>query len=97
MPIVRDLKGKRGGRWTILRKADGRTPRGEILWVARCICGEETEVATSAFLQARSYSCGCYRRERMTAMSLGDYVFVEELKAEKAQSDEAFMRMKRGM
>ena len=54
-----DLTGQKIGYWTVIEK---RPNRGKhIMWLCRCECGNEREVASSELISKSSTSCGCKR------------------------------------
>lgn len=58
---VVDLKGRRFGRYVVLR-LEGRRPNG-LWWVCRCDCGTERAVRGSILKSGQAQSCGCLHRE----------------------------------
>lgn len=65
-----DLKGRRFGRWKVLKYVGIIDGRGENrYWRCRCDCGKVTNVdgrsLRSKDVNARSLSCGCHRRDSM--------------------------------
>jgi hypothetical protein len=60
-----DLTGQVFGRLTVLHRGPsaGRKAR----WVVRCECGTEKVVSGSSLRAGGTVSCGCARRERMSA------------------------------
>lgn len=62
-----DLRGQRFGRLVIecRGKTLSRNNGGTILyWLCKCDCGNETEVVGNDLKSGRTFSCGCYQRER---------------------------------
>jgi len=53
------------GEWTVLQKTEHRTKDRNILYLCRCSCGVEREVASSSLRQGKSKSCGHNRMEKM--------------------------------
>lgn len=60
-PWAKDDVGSRHGRWTVLRFAGHRGPRR--LFLCRCDCGTEREVAIILLRSGQSRSCGCLQQE----------------------------------
>ena len=64
-PDPRDLRGKRFGKWTVIRRAsreeEARYHGGAPRWFCRCDCGNEGFVTTFALKKGMSKSCGCGR------------------------------------
>lgn len=57
--------GDRFHRWTII----GVAPQGKNWmrhWHCRCDCGEERIVLQTSLRSGKSFSCGCYHREKIT-------------------------------
>jgi len=65
MPKKNDLTGQRFGRLTILQTT-GKDKHGNYLWLARCDCGNEATVISTAIKSGRTRSCGCLLLERVT-------------------------------
>jgi len=65
MPKKNDLIGQRFGRLTILQTV-GKDKHGNYRWLARCDCGNETTVISTALKSGRTRSCGCLLLERVT-------------------------------
>ena len=63
MSRVKDLKGQRFGRWTVLEYA-GTDKRKKALWLCRCDCGTERVVSAALLRKGESQSCGCLAKER---------------------------------
>lgn len=66
MPPLKDLKGKRFGRLTVLGRGDSYiNPNGtsRVVWNCLCDCGNTTNVFASALTQGLTRSCGCYKSE----------------------------------
>ena len=53
-----DLRGQKFGRYTVLRRAKGRSK-----WTCRCECGVEKAVLSSHLKSGHTTSCGCFQRE----------------------------------
>lgn len=62
MPIPRDIAGQRFGRLTALSRLERKIGRISV-WLCRCDCGTETEVAINNLTTNHSKSCGCLSRE----------------------------------
>jgi hypothetical protein len=67
-PLVRisaprlDLTGKKAYRLTVIRFLR-MSPKRHSVWLCRCDCGAETEVAGPSLSFGTTKSCGCLRRE----------------------------------
>lgn len=57
-----DMTGMVFGRWTVLRRT-GSDKRGELLWLCRCSCGNESSLTGSSLRSGNSVSCGCYQKD----------------------------------
>ncbi len=55
-----DLAGRRFGRLTVLRRAEGP---GIVRWHCRCDCGKETVVSAVQLKTGKTRSCGCMKNE----------------------------------
>lgn len=60
--VLKDLTGKRFGRWTVLHRAPNQN--NCTMWRCRCDCGTERNVFTASLLSGTSKSCGCYKDQR---------------------------------
>lgn len=60
---VTDLRGKKFGRWTPLRRGEN-SPAGHTRWVCECDCGTVRAVSKKSLQSGKSKSCGCYNKER---------------------------------
>jgi hypothetical protein len=66
-----DLAGQTFGRWRVLGLADERSKRGHARWLCRCIDGEEKVVRGDSLRNGQSKSCGCLKREEVSARMQG--------------------------
>lgn len=62
MPKLIDLTGKRFGRLIVIKRADEKK-YGQVTWLCKCDCGNETLVTTCSLNSQNTKSCGCYARE----------------------------------
>ena len=60
---LKDLSGKRFGRWTAVEIATGQDARCYVRWKCRCDCGNIKFVARASLRNGESQSCGCLRKE----------------------------------
>jgi len=58
-----DLKGKRFGRLTVIKKVKNNGKTTNARWLCVCDCGKTTEVLGTTLRRGESTSCGCYRAE----------------------------------
>jgi hypothetical protein len=64
-PRFKDLTGQVFGRLTVLKYAGKRGTNKR--WLCRCECGEHAEACGSNLTRGLSRSCGCLRRELVSA------------------------------
>lgn len=71
MPNFIDLTGIQFERWTVIKKSEKKSKRGQIYWECVCSCKDKTkkDVLGSLLRRGNSKSCGCLQRE--TASILG--------------------------
>jgi hypothetical protein len=68
MPSKINLVSQHFGRLLVLEEV-GRTKHGEVLWRCLCDCGTYTTFRGSDLRKGHSQSCGCFRRERASALT----------------------------
>ncbi len=66
---VKDLTGKRFGRWTVLAFAGQYAQALRAYWMCRCECGTTKAVCGANLANGHSISCGCFKREQVSASS----------------------------
>lgn len=59
-----NLTGKTSGLLTIVGLVEGKKIHKQFVWMAKCECGNTTEVITSRFLNSTKQSCGCLLRRK---------------------------------
>jgi hypothetical protein len=62
-----DLAGQKFGRLTIVKRVNSRKSSGghtRTMWLCKCDCGKEVEVAYQELKNKSTQSCGCYQKER---------------------------------
>lgn len=59
-----DLTGKRFGKWTVIERNYEATRPGLTMWVCRCDCGTERNVAASSLLNGTSKQCNECRLQK---------------------------------
>lgn len=85
---LRDLKGQRFGRWTVLSRDETKT-EGNAYWICKCECGTIKSVNSRNLLSGKSTSCGCYRAENpahindLTGQRFGRLVAIKPSKVKK--------------
>lgn len=57
--VLKDLKGKRFGMWTVLEPFEKK--KEGTYWICRCDCGNISNVHGGNLIAGRSKSCGCQR------------------------------------
>jgi hypothetical protein len=67
MGVFKDLVGQVFDRWTVLRCTERRDKGGNVLWLCRCLCGQEGEIPGRTLVRGDSRSCGCLWREMHAA------------------------------
>ncbi len=56
---IRDLVGRRFGKWVVVGRADDRFKNGDVKWICECDCGIERAVNRRSLIERMSKSCGC--------------------------------------
>lgn len=62
--LRRNLIGQRFGKLTVIERSDNYiSPKGQsqVMYICKCDCGKEVEVASSSLQQGFTNSCGCLR------------------------------------
>jgi hypothetical protein len=59
--MVKDLRGKKFNRLTVVGKARSRSKDGLILWNCLCDCGTKVRVRTASLNNGNTKSCGCLK------------------------------------
>ena len=59
-----DIQGKKFGRLTVIKRSEKRDSSGNVYWICRCDCGNETEVQGRSLRKGLIVSCGCYHKEK---------------------------------
>lgn len=62
-PRHENLMGQRFGRLTIIAETSKRTASRGMVWLCRCDCGKEKEIAALHLKQGLILSCGCLSKE----------------------------------
>jgi hypothetical protein len=65
MAKIKDRIGQRYGRLLVVSEHD--RVRGGVRWLCRCDCGSESVVTGCALQTGNTSSCGCLRREQLSA------------------------------
>lgn len=58
-----NLTGERFGKLTVLKPLAKRTKSKNVIWLCRCECGNQTEVASNDLRTNRTKSCGCLKHQ----------------------------------
>ena len=61
MDVLKDLTGKRFGRWVVIHRAENRGK--SVMWECLCDCGKRKIVQGTSLKSGASTSCGCARAE----------------------------------
>lgn len=72
-----DMTGERHGLWTVVRFARADSNSGS-MWLCRCGCGIEREVARKSLIRGASLSCGCVRSPDLAGMRFGRLLALEK-------------------
>lgn len=78
MPAFIDMSGERYGRWLVLTFSR-RDENSGAMWLCRCDCGIEREVARKSLIRGASVSCGCIRSPDLTGRRFGRLVARERI------------------
>lgn len=85
-----DLTGQRFGKLVVIEKAE-KNKFGQILWLCKCDCGNETKVISPSLNCGATKSCGCLRKENTGVLnSVDDMIgkrFGKLVVLEKSNSD----------
>ncbi len=68
MVALKDLSGRRFGRWFVVGRAESGH-RGSTMWKCVCDCGTERNVVSGNLLNGGSKSCGCRKADLAAEMS----------------------------
>ncbi len=63
-----DLVGSRFDRLLVISACRDRNHHGCVRWSCACTCGKQTVATTAALTSGKKRSCGCIRREMMSAL-----------------------------
>ena len=68
--MIKDVTGQRRGRLTAILFTGRRTqPGGNAIWLCRCDCGKYVERPWVTTANSQTPSCGCYVKDRMSALN----------------------------
>lgn len=70
MPAFIDMSGERYGRWLVLTFSR-RDENSGAMWLCRCDCGVEKDVARKSLIRGASISCGCFRSPSLKGRRFG--------------------------
>ena len=59
-----DLTGQRFSRLSVIGEYPQRGSRGQVLWICKCDCGEETATRGESLRSGKAKSCGCLQKEK---------------------------------
>lgn len=63
---VVDMRGLKIGKLTIISKTNEKTSHGNIKWLCKCDCGNETKVSQGHLHSGKTKSCGCSTKESVS-------------------------------
>lgn len=75
----KDLAGKRFGKLVAISPC-GKNNFGNIMWLCRCDCGNETVVPGGNLSRGNTKSCGCLKNNDLTGRRYGKIVVTERLR-----------------
>lgn len=66
---IKDLTNFKNGKLILVKDTGKRTPQGSVIWLAKCMCGQSTELSANNLKNTKS--CGCIRKtyKRSNALS----------------------------
>ena len=62
--VLKDLKGKRFGRLTVIKRTDKRY-NDSVVWECLCDCGNTCEVSAKRLSVGNVKSCGCFKQDNL--------------------------------
>jgi len=71
MGIVKDLKGLKFNRLTVIDRAEN-DKSGRARWICKCDCGNIKEVVGKSLTSGHTKSCGCLNKEIVSQLSVHD-------------------------
>lgn len=77
MPCAKDLIGNRYGILTVVEKA-GTNKWGNVEWLCKCDCGNETVIPGGNLARGNTKSCGCLKSKDLTAQRFGKLTVIKE-------------------
>ena len=86
-----DLTGQRFGKLTALEATEKRDPKGSVVWLCKCDCGNTVDVTADALVHKNTISCGCRKKEIKDSigetLTFIEGTCVEWLRSRKHRSD----------
>lgn len=70
MPKKLDLTGQRFGRLTVINESKEKLG-GEVAWLCKCDCGNQTVIRAHSLRTGYTKSCGCLHKETFTSKKHG--------------------------
>lgn len=61
-----NMKGKRIGRWVVLREVPRKRAHNGCRWLCQCDCGTRKEMDGTGLREGKSRSCGCLQKYLLT-------------------------------
>lgn len=71
MSALKNLVGQRFGKLVVIERAEN-DKHGNVRWLCRCDCGNETVVISGHLKSGATQSCGCLAKERASERRLQD-------------------------
>jgi hypothetical protein len=65
-PNFIDMRGRRVGRWSVLREVPRKRPHNGARWLCKCDCGTLKEMDGTSLREGTSRSCGCLQKHLLT-------------------------------
>lgn len=62
----KNLIGQKFNRWTVVDGPTRTTSDGDRYWLCECECGTRREVRGSSLRKNKSFSCGCYKKQKLS-------------------------------
>lgn len=69
--LAEDLTGKTFGRLTVIERAENSKSK-KVRWLCKCECGNEKIIIGDNLKKGKTFSCGCFRSEKISSLHLED-------------------------
>lgn len=70
MGVKIDILNQRFKRWLVIGSTTVRSKDNHTQWLCRCDCGTEKLIRYGSLVSGLTYSCGCFKAERVKMISL---------------------------